>query len=230
MMKQILSQLSLILEYQFKNQELLIEALTHPSLSRQEIDRKFNYERLEFLGDSVLGLVIAEMLMDKFSEESEGDLAKRQAGLVRGEAVASIAIKLDIGKFIIMTSGEEQTGGRENHNNLENCLEAIIGAIYKDAGYDLARNFIIKHWSYLIIDMLEPPKDYKTLLQEWAQSRKKKLPKYNILEVQGSSHSPQFLVEVVIDGVESVSQWASSKKKAEKLAAEKLFNIIDGRE
>lgn len=217
-----------ILEYKFNDLKLLEEALTHPSLTlfnHKNYD-KYNFERLEFLGDSVLGLVIAELLMDRYPKEVEGELAKRQAGLVRGDAVTNVAKKLNIGKFIKMTPGEESTGGRENSSNLENCLEAIIGAIYKDSNILEAKKFIKKHWSDLIEKMITPPKDAKTALQEWTQSKNLGIPVYNIISTNGPSHSPEFTIELVIEKHEKIQAKGASRKKAEKQAARKMLEII----
>lgn len=217
-----------ILGYQFRNPRLLEEALTHPSMSRQhnEGDPLFNYERLEFLGDAVLGLVIAELLIRKYPKEKEGALAKRQAGLVRGEAVASVAIKLEIGRFIIMTHGEESTGGRENISNIENALEAIIGAIYRDSSIENAAAFICKHWVSLVENMKEPPKDPKTSLQEWAQAKGLPIPEYTVIRTTGPSHNPRFTVTVAVEGHDAVQAEGASKKKAEKSAARKLLDVV----
>ncbi len=219
-----------VLHYKFRNKELLEEALTHPSISKQkshgEGTRSFNYERLEFLGDSVLGLVIAELLINKYPYEKEGHLAKRQAGLVRGEAVAKVARKLTIGKFIKMTNGEETMGGRENSSNIENSLEAIIGAIYLDTGLSEARQFISQHWTKLLDDMVVPPKDAKTALQEWAQGKGLPIPEYKIVNISGPSHQPIFEIEVVVEGLELVKAQGNSKKRAEKDAAKLLLAMI----
>jgi ribonuclease-3 len=218
------------LGYTFINKKLLEEALTHPSISQAEGASKsfFNYERLEFLGDSVLGLVIAELLINKYTEEKEGPLAKRQAGLVRGESVANVAVKIGIGKFIKMTQGEEYMGGRDNSSNIENTLEAVIGAVYLDGGLEAARDFICQHWMQLVEDMKEPPKDAKTALQEWAQGRGLPIPKYTTVSTTGPSHDPEFVVEVEVVGFQSARASGGSKKKAEREAAQKMLEIVEG--
>lgn len=216
------------LSYSFKNHALLEEALTHPSISKNRGDQTqiFNYERFEFLGDSVLGLVIAELLIHKYPDEKEGELAKRLAGLVRGEALVSVSKKLNIGEFIKMTQGEEFMGGRDNASNVENTLEAIIGAIYIDSGLESAREFISRHWLELIDNMKEPPKDPKTELQEWSQGLGLPIPDYNIVKQVGPSHNPFFEVSVNVKGWQEVVAEGTSKKKAEKNAAKKLLKII----
>jgi ribonuclease-3 len=216
------------LSYKFKDSNLLQEALTHPSISKMESEEKnfFNYERLEFLGDAVLGMVIAELLIKKYPNEKEGELAKRQAGLVGGEALTEIGNQLNIGRFIRMTQGEETMGGRDNSSNIENALEAIIGAIYMDSGFDSAKGFITKHWESLVENMKIPPKDPKTELQEWSQGRGLAIPEYKIVKTTGPSHSPFFEVKVTVEGLEPVVSEGHSKKEAEKNAARLLLEII----
>jgi ribonuclease-3 len=214
--------------YEFNNKKLLEEALTHPSISQQD-SKSFNYERLEFLGDGVLGLVIAELLINKYPDEKEGNLAKRQAGLVRGEAVASVATNLEIGSFLKMTHGEELMGGRNNASNIENTLEALIGAIYIDGGLDAAKKFIATHWAQLLEDMKEPPKDAKTALQEWAQGRGLPIPKYTTIGSRGPSHDPEFEVEVLVVGYDAARAVGNSKKKAEREAAQKMLDSLAGK-
>lgn len=228
-MRTAMNELEKILHYKFKNEQLLEEALTHPSMSRQnhESERPFNYERLEFLGDAVLGLVIAELLVLKYPNEKEGALAKRQAGLVRGEAVANVANKLGIGKYIKMTQGEQSMGGRENVSNIENALEAIIGAIYRDSDLSAAAAFICKHWAKLVENMKEPPKDSKTTLQEWAQAKGYPIPVYTLVETTGPSHAPRFTIAVKVEGFDPIQATGESKKKAEKDAANRLLKVIN---
>lgn len=214
----------------FDQKRLLEEALTHPSITRQrkaKEGRIFNYERLEFLGDAVLGLVVAELLLDRYPEEQEGELAKRQSALVRGETLVKVAREIGLGEHMIMTQGEEQTGGRENHNNLENVLEAIIGAIFLDKGLDVSRKFIVAHWGEIITNMKAPPKDSKTHLQEIVQKMGLPVPEYRTLETVGPSHSPLFTVEVSFPGVGSVKATGKSKKKAEKEAAKLLLERLE---
>lgn len=215
------------IDYEFQNVKLLDEALTHPSVSRQNGTHvRYNYERLEFLGDSVLGLVIAELLLAKYPDEKEGALAKRQSGLVRGDAVANVARKLNVGASIKMTRGEESMGGRDNASNIENALEAIIGAMYLDGGLDVTKKFIIKHWKELVDNMKEPPKDFKTSLQEWAQGRGLPIPLYEVVNTTGPSHAPIFTVKVTVQGLAPIESSGISKKKAEKDSAEKMLKII----
>ncbi len=216
----MLNELETIINYSFKNKDLIKEALTHPSIThKNKKSEVVNYERLEFLGDAVLGLVIAELLIVEYPNEDEGGLAKRLAALVRGEALALIAIEIGIGKYIRMSEGEETMGGRNNPSNIENTLEAIIGAIYIDGGLKAAAEFIIRYWKDLAVDMIEPPKDPKTHLQEWAQSKSYKIPEYEVVETVGPSHAPIFTIKLSVNGQEDVFAKGDSKKKAEREAA-----------
>lgn len=223
-----MSDIETILGYKFSNRKLLDEALTHPSISLQrgEKDHIFNYERLEFLGDAVLALIVAELLINKYPDEREGALAKRHSGLVHGEALAAIAEQIGISQFIVMTSGEDSSGGRQNRSNMENTLEAIIGAIYMDGGLEPAKSFINTHWQKSITEMLEPPKDAKTALQEWAQGRGLPIPVYEVAKTSGPAHEPHFTIRVVVQGIEPIQAEGASKKKAEKAAAELLLAKI----
>lgn len=216
-----------LIGYHFTNKALLEEALTHPSVtSRNKANDLVNYERLEFLGDAVLGLVVAQLVMETYPAEREGSLAKRLSALVRGESLAQIAITIGIGKYIRMTSGEASMGGRDNPSNIENALEALIGAIYQDGGLQAAQDFIHTHWSSLVNGMLEPPKDPKTTLQEWAQAYALPIPTYDLLEVEGPSHSPIFTIKLEVSGQNPTIAKGETKKKAEKKAAKMMLAQI----
>ena len=158
------SELEIKLNYTFKDKKLLKEALTHPSMSYK--GKHFNYERLEFLGDSILSMVIIEYLFKKHTDETEGELSKRKSFLVSKDVLYKIAKNLEIGKFIIMTAGQENCGGRENVNNLENVVEAIIGAMYLDANIEAVKNFILNTWVKFDEEKTKAPKDPKSELQE----------------------------------------------------------------
>lgn len=218
-----------ILAYRFQDKALLEKALTHPSATRDGSSHagKKNYERLEFLGDAVLGLIIAEFLVNHFPDDKEGGLAKRQAALVCGEAISSVARTLDIADCIIMGPSECTGGGRENDANLENVLEALIGAIYLDGGLDAATTFVSKHWFEMGLDMTEPPQDPKTALQEWAQARSLPLPNYETVDSEGPSHAPIFTVQLTVEGRDPVTALGPSKKIAERAAAELLLKKIN---
>jgi ribonuclease-3 len=216
--------------YKFKDEALLKNALTHPSMISEQVSKKIkvqSYERLEFLGDSVLGLVISEMLMENYRNESEGDLSRRKTFLVCGKTLAEIAEMLEISKFIMMSKGEEVHGGRKNMRNLENIMEAIIGAMYIDGGLEPVRKFVEKNWIDRILEQKDPPKELKTELQELSQKYYNCIPRYVLVEKSGAEHSPKFRVSVEVDGLESFVGEGLSKKEAEKDAAEKMVEYIE---
>jgi ribonuclease-3 len=215
-----------ILGYHFEHKRLLEEALTHPSRVPAGRKRIFNYQRLEFLGDAVLGLVIAEMLFARFPDEMEGDLARRHAALVRSEAIAKVGLALGIGEHIIMAMGEEQGGGRLNQSNIEDVTEALIGAMYLDGGLQPARGFILQHWTPLAESSALPPRDAKTALQEWAQARGLPLPVYAVTHEEGPSHAPIFTIEASVQGHEGATASGPSKRQAEQKAAQMLLERL----
>ncbi len=219
-----LSALQQHLGYQFHNEALLRLALTHRSLAREGVD--ISNQRLEFLGDSVLGLTIAEMLYARYPNEAEGDLSKRLVSLVNGEQLARIARTMQLGELIAMSSGEEEQGGRENPSNLEDACEALLGAIYLDGGIEAARSIVERYWGEQANAMASPPKDAKTALQEWAQARGLPLPEYALISSDGPSHAPNFVIEVRVAGQEAMRAEAGVKKQAERLAAEKLLREL----
>ncbi len=216
-----------LLGYRFIKPQLREEALTHPSRNKTLQKRPFNYQRLEFLGDAVLGLVIAQMLYETFPTENEGSLAKRLAGLVRSETLAKVGEKLSLGQYIQMASSEEMSGGRTNQSNIEDVCEALIGAMYLDGGLEPASAFIRAHWSELIDSQALPPKDAKTALQEWAQGKGKPLPEYVVIKSEGPSHAPEFTIEVRVQGVESVQASGTSKRAAEQKAAQAMLETLE---
>ncbi|MCH9753931.1 MAG: ribonuclease III [Alphaproteobacteria bacterium] len=217
----MLTELSKKLGHNFNNIKLLEEALTHPSSSEN-----LNYERLEFLGDSVLSLVITTLLVDKFQNEKEGDLAKRRASLVNGKSLHKISNIIGLGEYIILSEGEENTGGRSNPKILEDTIEAIIGAIYVDGGLDPCKIFVSKYWNDIIDSDITPPIDNKTFLQEWAQSKGYKLPEYKVLDRTGPDHKPSFSVQVTVGDLTPCIASSHSKKEAEKEAAQLMINYI----
>jgi ribonuclease-3 len=217
-----------ILEYRFADKRLLMEALTHPGRAESHDRLPFNYQRLEFLGDAVLGLVVAEMLFKLYPTENEGNLAKRHAALVRSESIAEVARRLGIAQHIRLASGERMEKDRRgNTSHLEDVCEALIGAMYLDGGFEAAKHFIIRHWDQLARLMGGPPKDAKTALQEWAQGRGMRLPVYKVLEVTGSSHAPEFTVEATLESGGRAIAKASSKRQAEQLAAKELIERLE---
>lgn len=206
--------------YQFTNPDLLRQALTHRSQGAG------HNQRLEFLGDSVLGLLIAELLYGLYPAEAEGDLSKRLVSLVNGEQLAVVAQQWELGAALAMSASEEEQGGRENRSNLEDACEALLGAVYLDGGLDAVRGIITRFWKPYALETKAPPKDPKTSLQEWAQGRGLKLPEYVVISAEGPSHAPQFVIEVRVEGKAPVRAEAGTKKLAERKAAEALLAAI----
>ena len=206
--------------YKFQNFELLDNALTHCSLE------KINNEKLEFLGDRVLGLVLAEMLIKNFPLEKEGDIAVRYANLSSSFVLADIASKTGLGELIEMSMAEANTGGRKNSSILADAFEALIGAVYLEGGLEPAKSFIEKYWSDIMRQNIEPPKDAKSALQEWSQSKGYGLPNYKVVEKIGPDHSPEFIVELSIASLDAILGRGNSKKNAEQNAAENMLEKI----
>lgn len=195
--------------------------MVHRSAASSDIS---SYERLEFLGDRVLGLVVAEILFRRFPNEAEGSLARRHTALVRKEALARVAGVIGLGQWITMSRGEEDAGGRENSAILADVCEAVLGAIYLDGGLAPAKAFIERHWSAMMEKSLAPPKDAKTALQEWAQQRGRPLPVYETVSSEGPDHSPVFIVQVTVQGLPPMQASGSSKRVAAQAAAQQLLD------
>lgn len=220
-----MSELGDIIGYEFADPALARTALTHRSAV--EGNGK-TYERLEFLGDRVLALVIADMLFDAFPREDEGALAKRLVALVRRETLADVAARLALAPLIRLSRGEEEAGGRDNPAILADVCESLIGALYRDGGMEPARAFIERYWSALMEGTAEPPKDAKTSLQEWAQGRGFDLPSYRQIERSGPDHAPQFTIEVSVDDFPPERGEGPTKRSAEQIAAERLLSRLEG--
>lgn len=219
--------LAATLGHAFARPGLLSDALTHPSIVQGRAPRKVTpYERLEFLGDRVLGLVVAEMLFKRFPHEPEGALARRHAALVRRETLARVAGDIGLPAHIQLAKGEEEAGGRSNPALLADCCEAVIGALYADAGFDVAARFVTERWTSLMDEAASPPKDAKTALQEWAQGRGKPLPAYTTVCMEGPPHDPIFSVAVEVDGLETVTGVGPSKRAAEQAAAKAMLENV----
>lgn len=207
----------------FCDRSLLDLALTHASVP----NTKHNNERLEFLGDRVLGLVASELLYRGFPAEKEGDLAKRLTALVRRAALAAVAEKICLGAYMRLSAGELKAGGVQKETILADAVEALIGAIYLDGGLEAARKFIHAHWETMLSSGEAPPEDAKTRLQEWAQAKGLPLPHYQVISRTGADHSPVFEVEVRVEGEGSAKACAPSKRSAEKAAAALLLEKIE---
>lgn len=214
------------IKYKFNNHQLLIEAFTHPSLKRCFTDKEKDYERLELLGDSILGFVITEALFKKFNNADEGKLAKLRACLVCKETLCEVAAEINLADYILMTHGEEVLGGRFNQNNLENVLEALLAAIYLDSNIDVVRSIILNLWSTKISDPNIKYSDPKTTLQEWSQKKFNIKPIYQVIEKSGEAHLPTFNVQVMVNEHNSIGQ-GNSVKSAEKDAARNLISLLN---
>lgn len=218
-----------ILQHTFSQPDLLRQALTHPSaVAEREPRTKLTYDRLEFLGDRVLAIVVARLLFEKFPEAPSGDLARRFNELVRRETLADIAISINLGDHILMGNSDTATGGAANPAILADVLEAILAAIYLDGGLAAAETFIQRHWEDRAAVLVTPPADAKTALQEWAQSLAKPPPSYRVISTEGPPHKPTFLIAVEVDGEAATCGKGSTKRQAEQLAAESMLAAIAG--
>jgi ribonuclease-3 len=205
------------LGYRFERKALLDQALTHASAA--SAGGTASLERLEFLGDRVLGLAIASDLMRRFPDEDEGALARRLASLASGETLAGVARELGLAHFLRADSGVSEGGVPSSV--LEDVCEAVIGAIYLDGGLAPAAALIERLWAPLMTD--RPPNDAKTELQEWVQARRMALPVYRTVAAEGPPHAPVFTVEAAIEGLGPTRAEAGSKRAAERAAAEELL-------
>jgi ribonuclease-3 len=222
-----LAKLYIALGHKFARAELLGVALTHASAAAGSNGQSVeNYERLEFLGDRVLNLVVAQHLLKRFPEEKVGQLARRHAALVSEEALADVARRAGIGEFIRLSAGEAVTGGRNNPAILADCCEAVIAALYLDGGFKAAERFVVKFWRPLLDSTPRPPKDPKTALQEWTQSRGLPLPSYTTVTQSGPDHDPTFTVRAEVKGLPAATATGRSKRLAEQIAAQVILSMI----
>jgi ribonuclease III len=203
------------------NLALYQRALNHGSLVSE------NYERLEFLGDRVLGLVIAATLYETFPNEKEGNLSRRLNSLVSGETCAKVARSLDIGPLIKMGKQARDDGAYNSTNVLGDVIEALIGALYLDKGLDSARAFILKHWAELIEKAETAPRHPKSALQEWAAANNRKPPVYAVKNWSGPHHAPRFSVTVSLGSAGSAEAEGKSKQEAETAAAAALLEMLE---
>ncbi|MDH3242156.1 MAG: ribonuclease III [Alphaproteobacteria bacterium] len=216
-----------VLRHSFADPRLLEEALTHRSAARTD-GHRFGNERLEFLGDRVLGLVVADLLLDSFPDAPEGELARRFTALVRREALEEVSAALDLGRFLQLSEAEARTGGHRNTALQADACEALIGALYRDGGLEAAGRFIREYWRPLLVAAAGPVRDPKTRLQEWAQARALALPDYRVVSETGPAHEPEFTIEVSVEGFPPVRAKAGTKRRAEQDAARTLLAAIDG--
>ena len=211
------------LGYEFSNLSLLVEALTHSSIAS---DFRKDNQRLEFLGDRVLGLVMAEALLEIDQTAPEGTLAPRFNALVRKETCAEVARQIELGGVLKIGRSEMLSGGRRKDALLGDGMEAVIAAIYKDGGFEVAKAIIINLWGDRIKNVKGDARDAKTMLQEWAQARGQNPPNYEVISRSGPDHAPDFLVKVILDSGETSEALAGSKRQAEQMAAKALLQKI----
>jgi ribonuclease-3 len=216
-------ELEAVLHYTFKDQDLLTKALTHASAAEKPSG---SYERLEFLGDRILGIVVAHMLYHSFPHETEGDLAQRLAYLVSAPLLAEVASGLYVEKHIKAALGSQFLKMKKKESILADVCEAIIAALYIDGGLDIAWRFVETHWRPLLERNPVPPRDPKSELQEWLQSRSQRVPAYRLMEKLGPDHDPVFKVSLTIDPFGMVTGQGSSMRKAEKDAALEMLKRI----
>jgi ribonuclease-3 len=207
------------LGYRFRDPSRLEEALTHGSALRRGGRRGPTYERLEFLGDRVLGLVVAHLLVERFPDDAEGALTQRQVAMIRRETLTEVATGLGIGRWLKTAPGEIDSAGNVRPALLADCCEAIIGAIYLDGGIAAAQAFISRHWTPLIETVQQPPRDAKMALQEWAHAQSLEAPTYRVVATVGPAHATTFTVEVTLAGRPPQRASGATKRAAERAAA-----------
>jgi len=219
-----LARLSKQLGYTFKQQHLLLQALTHRSA------KGAHNERLEFLGDSILGFVIAEALFEKFPNHDEGDLTRMRSSLVKGVTLAELGRDFNLGEYLILGPGELKSGGHRRESILEDAIEAIIGAVYLDSTIEQCKVLILS-WFEQRLAVIKPgneQKDPKTRLQEYLQGRKIALPHYEVIDTSGQSHNQQFTVRCQTEVLTNeVVCKGTSRRKAEQAAAQKVLALIE---
>jgi len=211
--------------YRFKDPRLLEQALTHRSLGAH------NYERLEFLGDSVINLVVSHCLFERYPAALEGDLSRMRSRLVRGVSLGEIAAGLGLGSHLKLGEGELKSGGFRRTSILADVFEAVLGAIFMDGGFEACRKVIVGLFDPLIDDLpdVEQLKDAKTRLQEWLQARARPLPRYELMREEGADHAKQFHVKCLLpDDGTSMEASGRSRRKAEQAAAGLVLDSLAG--
>lgn len=210
--------------YSFKEPALLVRAVTHSSMSTPNRD---DNQRLEFLGDRVLGLVMCEALLEADKQASEGQLAPRFNALVRKEACADVARQIDLGAVLKLGRSEMISGGRRKNALLGDAMEAVIAAVYRDGGFAAAKDLVLRLWGNRIHEVEEDARDAKTALQEWAQARKLPPPVYREVARKGPDHAPVFTISAELKTGESEAATAASKRAAEQAAAKALLQRLE---
>ncbi|VAX09926.1 Ribonuclease III [hydrothermal vent metagenome] len=222
-MRQPVERLFKTIGYQFSDWRLANNALTHRSVGTA------NNERLEFLGDAILGFVIADELCQQFGAADEGQLSRLRAELVKGDSLAALARELDLGAYLFLGTGELRSGGQSRNSILADTMEAIFAAIYLDGGYEASRQIILSLFQEKLSQMSlgDQQKDPKTRLQEHLQAHKSALPNYSVVNVSGEQHEQMFQVQCSVDGfIQTCNGSGSSRRKAEQDAAEKMLAYL----
>ena len=222
-----LASLEARLGHSFADRDLLVRALTHMSAVADPRDAGRTYQRLEFLGDRVLALTVADMLIEAFPEAEEGELARRLNHMVKAETCAEVARELDLGPYLRLGGGELQSGGRRKKAILGDVCEAVIGAVYRDAGFGPAAAFVRRNWKERMLGWSGPLRDAKTMLQEWAHGRGCEAPLYREAGRSGPDHAPVFSISAEIEGYAPARGEGTSKRNAEQAAA-RAFLVREG--
>lgn len=223
-----LADLAAAIDHDFARPKLLSEAVTHPNAPKTA-RRMRGYQRLEWLGDRVLGLIVADLLWHRFPAEPEGHLTLRHSSLVRSEALAKVAMRLDLGRYLILSPGDALAGISAKPSVLADVCEAVIGAVYLDGGFAAAARVVHRLWEPLIDEMSAPPHSSKTRLQEWAQARGLGFPDYVVVETSGPAHAMRFTIEAKVRGYDPTTATASSKQQAQEQAAALLLDALPKR-
>ena len=222
-----LESLQTVLGHSFRDPDLLSLALTHPSALAKGRKGRGDYERLEFVGDRVLGLVISEWLYEFYRQADVGRIASRYNELVRRETLAEVALEIGLDKCLIMAASERGTGGASKPAILADACEAVIAALYLEGGLDAARDFVRRLWHDRVAGLKQAPRDPKTEIQELAHARGVEPPKYTVLATDGPDHAPMFTIEAACDLGTATAQ-GPSKKEAERSAARELLKQLQG--
>ena len=214
------------LGYQFENTGLVVQAFRHSSYVNEQLGAALkDNERLEFLGDAVLDLAVSHLLMERNQNASEGELSRFRSMVVDEAGLHDVASKLELGRYLLLGKGEDQSGGREKSSILANVMEALIGAIYLDGGFDVTKRVVEKVFASLLekVGTDDLVQDFKSLLQEFTQQAFKSLPKYRLTEETGPDHDKVFRIALAVNGIVLAEGVGKSKKEAEQRAAKEAF-------
>ena len=224
----VLSSLMDILDYKFDTEDLLLSAITHTSVNGKEGESSA-FERMEFLGDSILGLIIAESVFERFPDYTEGELSKLKAKVVSRDFLSTVARKLNLGSFLVLSREAERSGGRDNSSILADAMEAIICAIYLDGEIEAARDFIIYNifTGYKEIFIEQDLINYKSKLQEFTQNESQNLPEYILIEESGPDHDKIFMIEVKVNDELMGTGEGHTKKEAQQKAAKRACEKLN---